>query len=90
MSAQENDKALEGQASGASVTSADDYSAALVSALNAALANIPVTDGRIVELPVELNQFRAAALANRPRQQFDIEPANFAASLASGARGAEC
>ena len=89
MSAQENDKSLQGQAPGASVTLADAYSAALVSALNAALANIPLADVRIVELPVELNQFRAAALANRPRQQFDIEPASFAASLASGARGGE-
>ena len=60
------------------------YSSLLVSVQNAALQTIPLPERRIEELPTELNQFFAAALANRARLDFDTEPASFIVSLARG------
>ena len=54
---------------------------ALVRAQNAALAQIPLTDLRAAELPVELNQLAAAAEAVRHLLQFDAEPADFVRTL---------
>ena len=54
---------------------------ALVRARNAALAQIPLTDLRAAELPVELNQLAAAAEAVRSLLQFDAEPADFVRTL---------
>ncbi len=52
----------------------------LVRAQNAQ-AQIPLTDLRAAELPVELNQLAAAAEAVRHWQKFDAEPADFARVL---------
>lgn len=82
MSVQEIDGPVARKAPVASGAEPGDCSAMLVSALNASLANIPLAEIRVNELPTEINQLRAAALANRARQQFDLEPANFASTLA--------
>ena len=58
-----------------------DVTEALVRAQNAALARIPITDLRGLELPVELNQLAAAAEAVRHLLQFDAEPADFVRTL---------
>ena len=63
------------------------YSSLLVAAQNAALQTIPLPVLRIEELPTELNQFFAAALANRARLDFDTEPASFIVALARGRKG---
>ena len=60
------------------------YSSLLVAAQNAALQTIPLPARRLEELPTELNQFFAAALANRARLDFDTEPADFIVALARG------
>ena len=65
------------------------YSAMLVSEHNACLQTISLAAPRVQELPVELNQFFAAALANRSRLNFDIEPASFVVSLSCQAKNRE-
>ena len=60
------------------------HSSLLLATQNAALQSLPLSAGRIAELPIELNQLFAAALANRARLDFDTEPASFVAALARG------
>jgi hypothetical protein len=54
---------------------------ALLRAMNAATARIPLTDTRAAELPIELNQLARAAEAARTLLAFDAEPADFTAVL---------
>ena len=63
------------------------YSSLLVAAQNAAVQTIPLAARRVEELPIELNQLFAAALANRARLVFDTEPASFVVSLARARQG---
>lgn len=58
------------------------HSSLLTATQNAALQSLPLPASRIEELPIELNQLFAAALANRARLDFDAEPACFVVSLA--------
>ena len=60
------------------------HSSQLISSQNAALQSLSIPAHRIEELPVELNQLFAAALANRARLDFDTEPTSFVVSLARG------
>lgn len=48
-----------------------------VTAVNDAIQGIPLPDVRVRELPVELNQLLAAAVANRLRLDFDADPSEF-------------
>lgn len=57
------------------------HSSLLTATQNAALHSLPLPASRIEELPIELNQLFAAALANRARLDFDSEPACFVVSL---------
>lgn len=62
------------------------YSAHVVSAMNDGLQTIPLPPKRLDDLPVELNQFHDAAVKNRQRLDFDIEPSHFAATLDRAAK----
>jgi hypothetical protein len=48
---------------------------------NEAYAQIPISEARIRELPIELGQFAAVAEAVRPRLQFDEEISDFQRAL---------
>ena len=48
-----------------------------VTTVNEAFQEIPLPDVRVQELPVELNQFRAASVGNRARLDFDGDPSDF-------------
>jgi hypothetical protein len=52
-----------------------------VKMVNHAIQNILLLDLRIHELPVELNQLHAAAVANRARLDFDADPSDFRRAL---------
>ena len=52
-----------------------------VTVVNGAIQNIPLPDVRVQELPVELNQLHAAAVANRARLDFDADPVDFRRAL---------
>jgi hypothetical protein len=49
---------------------------------NEAIQGIPLPPARVEELPVELNQLAAAALASRARVDFDVDPTDFRRALA--------
>jgi hypothetical protein len=53
----------------------------MIREVNEALQSIPLPDVRVEELPVELNQFQVAILANRPRVDFDVDPHDFLRAL---------
>jgi hypothetical protein len=44
---------------------------------NAAFARIPLSEARLRELPIEINQFTAAIEKVRPALVFESEPADF-------------
>ncbi|MBT3170699.1 MAG: hypothetical protein HOM52_08110 [Rhodospirillaceae bacterium] len=48
-----------------------------IDAINQEMQEIPITEERIGELPVELNQLLGAAKALRGAHDFDSDPANF-------------
>ena len=50
-------------------------------AANDSVHELPLPDVRVQELPVELNQLRAAAVANRARLDFDADPSDFRRAL---------
>jgi hypothetical protein len=52
-----------------------------VTALNDAIQEIPLSDVRVQELPVELNQLLAASVTNRERIDFDADPSDFRRAL---------
>jgi hypothetical protein len=54
---------------------------ATVRAINEAVQGIPLPDVRVEEVPVELNQLHAAAVTNRARLDFDVEPSSFRLAL---------
>jgi len=49
----------------------------MIREVNDAVQGIPLPEIRVEELPVELNQFHAAVLTNRPRVDFDVDPHDF-------------
>lgn len=55
----------------------------MIREVNDAVQGIPLPDLRIEELPVELDQFHAAILANRSRVDFDVDPHDFRRVLAA-------
>lgn len=59
-------------------------SPATVRAVNEAVQTIPLPEVRVQELPVELNQLLAAAVANRARLDFDVDPGDFRRTLVPG------
>jgi hypothetical protein len=60
---------------------------ATVRAINEAIQGIPLSDVRVEEVPVELNQLHDAAVVNRARLDFDAEPSAFVTALHRAARG---
>ncbi len=52
-----------------------------IKAVNEAFARIPLSERRVAELPVELDQFASVAELVRPLLAFDVEPASFLAAL---------
>ena len=52
-----------------------------VAEVNQAIQKIALPEMRVQELPVELNQLLAAAVANRARLDFDLDPADFRRAL---------
>ncbi|WP_158292078.1 hypothetical protein [Paracraurococcus ruber] len=58
----------------------------LVRLWNAAHPRLALTEARLAELPVELQQLRAAAEAARGRVAFDTEPSAFRRLLAETAK----
>ena len=52
-----------------------------VKVVNEAIQGIPLPEARAEELPVELNQLHAAAIINRARLDFDLDPADFPRAL---------
>jgi hypothetical protein len=57
----------------------------MIREINEAVQGVPLPDIRVEELPVELNQFHAAILKNRPRVDFDIDPNDFRRALGTTA-----
>ena len=55
----------------------------MIREINEAMQGVPLPDIRVEELPVELNQFHAAILKNRPRVDFDIDPNDFRRALST-------
>jgi hypothetical protein len=74
-------------AAGAPGDQPSGYSSKLVSAQNECVQVIPMPLNRTEELPTELNWLLGAALANRLRVAFDVEPASFFVSLSHLSKG---
>jgi hypothetical protein len=59
----------------------------LVRLMNEAYAKLRLEPTRIEELPIELEQLRAAIEAANPKVDFDIDPYDFRAALLEVAAG---